>query len=163
MKLKLVLFLIGISILITGCTKHSDIEHELVFKGFVALENGGRRFPSTETLVFENMEQWNHFTNNYLNSLPYILGRLNIYVDFSNEIIACKVVMPTNERCNSSFKFKKVTLNDNILNIEFIDGDNRVHIVDSNHKTIYPFIFLVKIKRTPKLSNLKNVYKEVAQ
>ncbi|WP_427339422.1 hypothetical protein [Caloranaerobacter sp. DY30410] len=163
LKLKFLIFLISISILITGCTKPSEIDYQLVFKGFVALEDDGREFPPAETLVFENEEQWNDFTSNYLDSLQYILGKLDKYVDFSNgEIIyACKIIMPASGRFNSSAILEKVTLNDNVLDIKWAKDD--IYIVNLNEKTIYPFVLLVKIRKNKNLSNLKNIYKKAAQ
>ena len=132
----------------------------MLYKGFVGLEDDARGFPPTETLVFENEEQWNDFANNYFDMLPSRLGRYNKYVDFSHKKIVCKIIMPTNAISNVSANLDKITLNDDILNIEWSQGNDRIYIISPNDEIIYPFVFLVTVENNENLSNLKNIYEK---
>jgi hypothetical protein len=136
----------------------SNINYIIIYEGFVALEEESVvEYPGTDTIVFENEDQWINFTINFFPMLDNSLKKQNKYVNFDNYYLICKVIMPTDAIYNKSYGLKKISYNDDIIDVEITNVENPLFITGINDRIIYPYILLLSVKRGD-FENVENKY-----
>jgi len=116
-------------------TDLQDIEYQVIFDGFVELDDPSSEIPlGGDLFVFNSEEQWENFAQKYFSKLPSFLRRLDISIDFTKQKLICKPVMPTHEDYNRALIVDNVILVDNTLVMRFSQDKLNTYVLGSSDK-----------------------------
>ncbi|WP_427337888.1 hypothetical protein [Caloranaerobacter sp. DY30410] len=142
----------------TNLSNNRKIEYEILFNGFILIDDKKEPLPPTETLVFTSQNEWIKFSNKYFPQVNSIISMFNT-VDFTKESIVYNLTISPKIQYGLSDELDGFILVDNKLITKYKHTPNRHGVYALNRNNlIHPFLIIAKIDNKYISDNIRNIY-----
>lgn len=152
-----IIYLIIILIILAGCSNNNEskkIEYQILFKGFVTLNEFNQPSGAEKCLVFTDEKDWIDFCDKYFGSFPSVISEINNRaIDFKKENLVFIYSLGPRQSFDSFTDIKYLLKDGNGFKAEYDTKkvtDDTIYVLNNetskNSLTKHALVFLLSVK-----------------